>query len=63
MKQTHPEAFEQRHNLLKVCAEEGIPASAMLKLVEPMDTMSEEEKEAFAKDLRLRLENGEIEWE
>ena len=57
------EMYTERNKLLKEYINQGVPASAMLKLVEPMDTMSEEEKEAFAKDLRLRLENGEIKWE
>ena len=54
------EMYKERHELLGVFIGMGMPPSMSLKLTEPMETMSEEEKEAFARDLRLRLERGEI---
>ena len=54
------EMYTERHKLLKEFTGRGMRASTALKLTEPMETMSEEEKEAFAKSLRLKLEQGEI---
>ena len=54
------EMYTQRHNLLRSFIARDIRAAIALKLIEPMKTMSEAEKEDFAKDLRLRLERGEI---
>ncbi len=48
--------FVERNALLKAYIASGISASMMLKLTEPMVNMTEEEKEAFAKSLRLKLE-------
>ena len=52
------EMFVQRNRLLKAYIAQGMPASTMLELIEPMESMTEEEKEVFAKELRLRLESG-----
>ena len=54
------EMYTHRHNLLRSFIARDIRAAIALKLIEPMKTMSEAEKEDFAKDLRLRLERGEI---
>ena len=54
------EMFTQRNSLLKAYIASGIPTAIMLELVEPMKYMAEEEKEVFARNLRLQLENGEI---
>lgn len=50
------EMYTQRHELLKEFIGLGMRASAMLELTEPMENMSEAEKEAFAKDLRMQLQ-------
>ena len=50
------EMYEQRHELLKEFIGRGMRAYMMLKLTEPMQNMSETEKEAFAKDLRMQLQ-------
>ena len=47
--------YKERHELLKTFIGLGMRASMMLKLTEPMENMSETEKEAFAKELRLKL--------
>ena len=54
------EMYKERHNLLKACIGMGISASTGLKLIEPMKDMTEEEKEVFAKSLRMKLEKGEV---
>lgn len=53
------EMYEERHKLLKTYIASGIQSSVFLKLIEPMKYMSEEEKEEFAKALRLKLEKLE----
>ena len=54
------EMYKERHELLKVFIRMEMPPSESLKLTEPMESMTEEEKEVFAKELRLRLESGEL---
>ena len=53
------EMYSERHKLLKAFTGLGMRPSMSLKLIEPMKTMGEEEKEAFAKSLRMKLEAGE----
>jgi hypothetical protein len=52
------EMYVERNKLLKTITRMDMPASTTLELIEPMKTMSEEEKEVFAKDLREKLERG-----
>ena len=52
--------FEERNKLLKVYMALGMDNSTLLELIEPMKNMSEEEKEAFAKDLRIKLEKENL---
>ena len=47
--------YKERHELLKTFIGSGMRAFMMLELTEPMENMSETEKEAFAKELRLKL--------
>ena len=56
------EMYKERHELLKTFIDLEMPPSISLKLIEPMETMPEAEKEVFAKDLRIRLENREIDF-
>ena len=58
----NPEMYRERQKLLRTINSLDVRASVTLELIEPMKTMSEEEKEAFAKSLRLRLERGEIDF-
>ena len=54
------EMYTERHKLLGTFIGMDMPPSMSLELMAPMDSMSEEEKEAFAKSLRLKLEQGEL---
>ena len=60
MRQKHPETFEQRHNLLKACAERAIPASIMLKHTRQLEGKTEAEKERIAASILAKIEAGEI---
>ena len=51
-----PKAYTHRHALLKKISAIHMPASEGLKLIAPMDGMTEEEKEDFAKALLAELE-------
>ena len=54
------EMYKERQRLLKTFADIGVQPSVSLELIEPMKAMTEEEKEAFAKSLWMKLEAGEI---
>lgn len=46
-----------RNALLRKYMKIDMPASELLKLIAPMDGMTEEEKETFAKGLLVKLED------
>lgn len=50
------EMYVNRHALLKKFTAMKMPAAESLKLIAPMDNMTEEEKEDFAKALLAELE-------
>ena len=52
--------YKERHELLKTFTGLGMPPSKSLELIQPMETMTDVGKEAFAKALRMKLENDEI---
>ena len=50
----------QRCALMNLLSEKGVPFSSWLKLFEPMENMTDEEKEAFAKDMIAKIRAGEV---
>lgn len=54
------EMYKERQQLLRAFTRLDVPQSTALKLIEPMKTMGEEEKEAFAAQLIAKIEAGEI---
>ena len=52
--------FAERQKLLRTITSLNIKVSTALELLEPIKTMSEEEREEFAKSVRIKLEQGEL---
>ena len=53
--QQNEEMFKARNSLLKTFMDLDMPVSTMVNYTAKMRNMSEIEKEAFAKELRLKL--------
>lgn len=45
---------------MNLLSEKGVPFSSWLALFEPMENMTDEEKEAFAKDMIAKIRAGEV---
>ena len=54
--QQNEEMFKERNSLLKTFMDLDMPVSTMVTYTAKMRNMSEIEKEAFAKELRLKLQ-------
>ena len=54
--QQNEEMFKERNSLLKTFMDLDMPVSTMVTYTAKMRNVSETEKEAFAKDLRMQLQ-------
>lgn len=56
--QKNEQMFKERNSLLTTFMELNMPVSTMVTYTEKMRSMSETEKEAYAKALRLKLQSS-----
>ena len=45
---------------MNLLSEKGVPFSSWLELFEPMENLTDEEKEAYAKDMIAKICAGEV---
>ena len=50
----------QRYALMNLLSEKGVPFSAWLELFEPMENMTDGEKENYAKDMIAKIRADEV---